>query len=135
MAYGSVKVDQIVTSTKTVAVDNLLDGATGSITSAMIAEGAIVNADINTNAAIAHDKLASIPAGYVLVGDANSTPTAVALSGAVSLSATGHTSIASGVIVDAAISASAAIAYSKLDLAGSIVSTDFAAGALDAGTY
>lgn len=58
MAYGNVKVDSITTSTKTVTVDDLLDGAAGSITSAMIADGAIVNGDINASAAIAYSKLA-----------------------------------------------------------------------------
>ena len=37
MAYGSVKVDQIITSTKTVTVDNVLDGSSGSVTSTMLA--------------------------------------------------------------------------------------------------
>jgi len=60
MPYGSVKVDSIVTSTKTVTVDNLLDNSAGSITSTMIADGTIVNADINASAAIADTKLATI---------------------------------------------------------------------------
>jgi hypothetical protein len=57
MPYGSVKVDSIVTSTKTVTVDNLLDNSAGSITSTMIADGTIVNADVNASAAIAYSKL------------------------------------------------------------------------------
>jgi hypothetical protein len=60
MPYGSVKVDSIVTSTKTVTVDNLLNNSAGSITSTMIADGTIVNADINASAAIADTKLATI---------------------------------------------------------------------------
>jgi hypothetical protein len=73
MPYGSVKVDSIVTSTKTVTVDNLLDNSAGSITSTMIADGTIVNADINASAAIADTKLSTIStAGKV----ANSATTA-----------------------------------------------------------
>lgn len=64
------------------------------VTSANIADGAIVNADINAAAAIAYSKLAL-----------------------------------AGSIVNADVAAGAAIAYSKLNLAGSIVAADFAAAA------
>jgi hypothetical protein len=114
MTYGSVKVDAIVTSTKTVTVDNLLDGATGSITSSMIADGTIVNADIASNAAIAYSKLATLTAGNILVGNASNVATSTAVSGDVTINSSGVTAIASGVIVNADINASAAIADSKL---------------------
>jgi hypothetical protein len=84
------------------------------VTSAMIKDGAIVNADINASAAIAHTKLANITAGSVLLGNASNVPTATALSGDVTVSDAGVTAIGSGVIVDADINASAAIALSKL---------------------
>lgn len=114
MAYGSVKVDQIITSSRTIAVDNLLDGATGSITSSMIADGAIVNADINTSAAIAHSKLATLTAGNLLIGNASNVPTSTAVTGDITISSSGVTAISSGVIVDADINANAAIADTKL---------------------
>lgn len=58
MAYGSVKVDSIVTSTKTVTVDNVVTTAdSGTVTSSMIADGTIVNADINASAAISGSKI------------------------------------------------------------------------------
>ena len=86
----------------------------GAVTSAKIADDTIVNADINSAAAIAHSKLASITAGSVLLGDASNVPTATALSGDVTVDSSGVTAIGSGVVVDADISASAAIAGTKI---------------------
>jgi hypothetical protein len=84
------------------------------VTSAMIKDGAIVNADINASAAIAYTKLANITAGSVLLGNASNVPTATALSGDVTVSDAGVTAIGSGVIVDADIDASAAISGTKV---------------------
>lgn len=105
----------------TVASANIVDGtiatadlADGSVTSAKIADGTIVNADINASAAITHTKLANITAGSVLMGNASNAPTATALSGDVTVDSSGVTAIGSGVIVNADINASAAIALSKL---------------------
>jgi hypothetical protein len=89
-------------------------GDTGTVTSAMIADGTIVNGDINASAAIAHTKLANITAGSVLMGDASNIPTATALSGDVTVSSSGVTAIGSGVIVNADVNASAAIAGTKI---------------------
>jgi hypothetical protein len=83
-------------------------GDTGSVTSAMILDGAIVNGDINASAAIAHSKLAAITAGFVLLGSATNVPTATVLSGDVTVNSSGVTSIGAGVIVNADISAAAA---------------------------
>jgi sporulation protein YlmC with PRC-barrel domain len=79
-----------------------------------IGSGVIVNADVSASAAIAHSKLASITAGQVLLGNASNVATATALSGDVTISSSGVTAIGTGVIVDADINASAAIALSKL---------------------
>jgi hypothetical protein len=84
------------------------------VTSAMIKDGTIINADINASAAIAHTKLANITAGSVLLGNASNVPTATALSGDVTVSDAGVTAIGSGVIVNADIDASAAIAGTKI---------------------
>lgn len=89
-------------------------GDTGTVTSAMIANGTIVDADINASAAIAHSKLANITAGQVLLGNASNVPTATALSGDVTVNSSGVTAISSGVIVNADVSASAAIAGTKI---------------------
>ena len=86
----------------------------GVVTSAKIADDTIVNADINSAAAIAHTKLANITAGSVLMGNASNVPTATALSGDVTIDSSGVTAISSGVIVNADINASAAIAGTKI---------------------
>jgi hypothetical protein len=101
----------------------------GVITSAMIADGAIVNADINASAAIDYSKLASLTSGNILVGNASNVATSVAVTGDVTITNAGVTAIGSGVIVNADVNASAAIAYSKLSLAGSIVNADISSAA------
>lgn len=88
--------------------------STSTVTSASITNGAILNADINASAAIALSKLAAITAGYIVVGSAATVPTAVAVSGDITLSDAGVVAIATGVIVNADVNASAAIALSKL---------------------
>jgi hypothetical protein len=99
-----------------------------------IASGVIVNADVSSTAAIAHSKLADITAASVLMGNASNVPTATAITGDISLSNAGVTAIGSGVIVNADVNASAAIAYSKLSLGTSIVNADVAAAAAIART-
>ena len=86
----------------------------------------LVNADIASDAAIAHSKLAEITAGSVLLGDASNVPTATALSGDVIVNSSGVTAISAGAIVDADVSASAEIAVSKLanGTANQILTTD-----------
>lgn len=86
----------------------------------------IENADIKAGAAIAHSKLANLPAGELLVGSSGNVPTARTITGDVEFSDTGVASIATGVIVDNDINASAAIAYSKLNLTGAVVNADLA---------
>jgi hypothetical protein len=89
----------------------------------------IVNADISASAAIDFSKLATLSSGNLLVGSAGNVATSVAVTGDVTISNAGVTAIASGVIVNADINASAAIAYSKLNLATSIVNADISASA------
>ena len=87
----------------------------GTVTSAMIADGAIVNADVNASAAIAHSKLANATAGQVLLGTTTTgVVTATTISGDITIDGAGTTAIGSGVIVNADVNASAAIAHSKL---------------------
>ena len=89
-------------------------GDTGSITSTMIFDGTIVNADINNSAAIDLSKLATgaLPSG-ITVNSAN---------------------IVDATIVNTDISNSAGIVYSKLALSSGIVNTDISASAAIAGT-
>jgi hypothetical protein len=88
--------------------------ADGAVTSAKILDGTIVNVDINASAAIALTKLATGTIGTVVLHNASGVPTATALSGDVTVNSSGVTAIASGVIVDADVNASAAIADTKL---------------------
>jgi len=85
-----------------------------TVTSGMIADGAIVDADINANAAITLSKLATSTAGNIIVYNSSGVPTSVAETGDVTISDSGVTSIASGVIVNADVSANAAIDLTKL---------------------
>lgn len=80
----------------------------------VVAPDSIVNADINTAAAIEFSKLEALPSAEIIVGSAANVPTAVAMTGDVTISNAGVTAIASGVIVNTDINASAAIAFSKL---------------------
>ena len=87
----------------------------GAITSAKILDGTIMNVDINASAAIALSKLANATAGQVLLGTTTTgVVTATTVSGDVTITGAGVTAIGSGVIVDADVNASAAIALSKL---------------------
>jgi hypothetical protein len=84
--------------------------ATGTV----VLSGSIVNADINASAAIAFSKLASLSSANILVGNGSNVATSVAVTGDVTISNAGVTSIATGAIVNADVSASAAIAGSKI---------------------
>lgn len=66
----------------------------GTVTSAMIADGAIVNADVNASAAIALSKLASGTSGQVVVANASGVPTYTTISGDITISNTGVATIA-----------------------------------------
>ena len=72
--------------------------ADSNVTSAKIADGAIVNADLNASAAIAHSKLAAVPDGQVIVGNGSTVPTAVAISGDVTLANDGAVTIANNAV-------------------------------------
>jgi len=95
----------------------ITSGDTGTVTSTMIADGTIVNDDINASANIAFSKLASLTSGHILIGSASNVTTAVAITGDISISNAGVTSISAGAIVDADINASAAITATKIQAA------------------
>ena len=127
-----------------------------SVVSADIKDGTIVNADISPSAAIAYgklnltgsitngdlagsialSKLATTTAGNIIVSNASNVPTYVTMSGDATIDNTGvltisngavtSAKIADGAIVDADVSPSAAIAYGKLNLTGSITNGDLA---------
>lgn len=113
IANGDISATAAIDKTK-ISGTAITAGDTGTVTSTMIADGTIVNGDINASAGIALSKLATSTAGNIIVYNASGVPTSVAETGDVTISDTGVTAIASGVIVDADINASAAISLSKL---------------------
>lgn len=86
----------------------------GVVGTANIQDGAVTNAKIDAAAAIDFSKLAALPSGNVIIGSAATVPTSRAISGDISLSNTGVSAIVAGVIVNADLSATAAVAFSKL---------------------
>lgn len=68
---------------------------TGTVTSAMILDGTIENADVNALAAIAHNKLANASVGQVLLGTTTTgVITATAISGDITIDGAGTATIA-----------------------------------------
>lgn len=139
MAYGSVKVDQIVTSTKTVTVDNVLDGAASSVTNAMLA-GSIAPSKIVGTAVTRADTATvtnSMLAGSIADSKLSTISTAGKVSGSAITSGTigGSTAIStSGAIATTgalAVGQSSAAANTELDLAGTYAQTVVAVGALN----
>ena len=121
---GTLDVTSAATFDSTVAITGVLTqggnnvvtvGDTGTVTSTMLLNGTIVDADVNASAAIAYSKLASLSSGNIVIGSSVGVATSTAVTGDVTISDTGVTSIGSGVIVNADINASAAIADTKLD--------------------
>ncbi len=103
------------------ATGNYITALTGNVTasgpgsvSATIAAGAITNSMVNASAAIDFSKLATLTSGNILLGSAGNVATSTAVTGDVTITNGGVTAIASGVIVNGDINASAAIDYSKL---------------------
>jgi len=106
------------TSDKTITLPNvtgtvITSGDTNTVTSTMV-DASLVNANLASGAAIAFSKLAALTSAQILVGNGSNVPTAVAVTGDISINNAGLTSIAAGVIVDADISGSAAITGSKI---------------------
>jgi hypothetical protein len=104
-------------------------GDTGTVTSAMIANAAILDADINASANIALSKIATGTAGNILVYNGSGVLTSVTESGDITIDSSGVTSITANSIVNADINTAAAIVYSKLSLANTIVNADISTAA------
>jgi hypothetical protein len=88
--------------------------ADGAVTAAKIGDLEITNTDVSASAAIAFSKLAALPSAELLIGSAGNVATAVAVTGDIAITNGGVTSITAGAIVNADVSGSAAIDYSKL---------------------
>ena len=80
----------------------------------MIADGTIVNADVNASAGIALSKLASGASGQLIIHSSSGVPTATTVSGDVTIDDSGNVQIAADKIVDADINTSAAINKTKI---------------------
>ena len=107
------------TSDKTLLLPNengtlISTGGTGTVTGTMIANDTIQNVDIKSDAAIAYSKLQALPDAQILIGSSGTVATPRAVTGDISIDNAGLTAIAAGVIVNADISNSAAIAASKI---------------------
>jgi len=111
--------------------------ASAAIDASKLADGSVSNAEfqfINSVTSNVQDQLdaklgTSLSDGNILVGNASNVATSVNPSGDIDISNAGVFSINSGVIVNADVNASAAIAYSKLNLSASIVNADVNASA------
>ena len=76
--------------------------------------GSVTNTSVAADAAIAFSKLEPLTNGNIIVGNSSDVPTSVAVTGDVTISNTGVTSIATGSIINDDINSSAGIAHSKL---------------------
>jgi len=117
--YSGTVTTTTLTANRTYTLPNVTgtlvtSGDTGTITSAMIADGTIANIDINASAAIEFSKLASLTSANILVGSSGNVATSVAVTGDITIGNTGVTAITAGVIVDGDINASAGIVDTKL---------------------
>ena len=106
------------TSDKTITLPNvtgtvITTGDTDTVTKDMV-DGSLINTNIAANAAIAFTKLAALTSAQILVGNGSNEATSVAVTGDISINNAGLTAIATGVIVNADISGSAAITGSKV---------------------
>ena len=97
-------------------------GDTGTVTSAMVADGTIVNVNINASASIADTKLATISTAGKVLGSAITSGT---ISGSTSISTSGTISTTGAV----ALGQLSATANTKLDLAGTYAQTIVAVSA------
>ena len=104
-------------------------GDTGTVTSTMILDATILDADINASANIALSKIATGTAGNILVYNGSGVLASVTESGDITIDSSGVTSITANSIVNADINSAAAIVYSKLSLANTIVNADISTAA------
>jgi len=91
----------------------ITSGDTNTVTSTMV-DGSLVNTNLAANASIAFSKLAALTSAQIIVGNGSNVPTAVAVTGDIGIDNAGLTSITAGAIVNADVSATAAIDGSKI---------------------
>ena len=137
IAYSKLNLATSIVNADISASAGIVDTKLATIsTASKVSNSATTATDANTASAIvARDASGNFTAGMItanvtgaLTGNADTVTTNADLTGDVT-SVGNATSIASGVIVNADVNASAAISYSKLDLATSIVNADVSASA------
>jgi hypothetical protein len=89
-------------------------GDANTVTSTMILNGTILDADINASANIALSKIATSTAGNILVYNGSGVLTSVTESGDITIDSSGVTSITANSIVNADINSAAAIGLDKI---------------------
>ena len=120
LAYSGVTGDIAIASGGTASISagvivNTDVNASAAIAYSKLAlSSGIINTDISASAAIAYSKLATLTAGNIILGNASNVATSTAVTGDVTISNAGVTAIASGVIVNADVNDSAAIAGTKI---------------------
>jgi len=87
MAYGSVKVDTIITSTQSITVDNIPSGAAGSVTNTQLA-GSITDTKLNTISTAGKVSGGAVTSGTIAGSTAISTSGQISTSGKMSVGAT-----------------------------------------------
>lgn len=95
LAVQTVEIDDLAVTTGKIADDAVTGDkiADSSVTSAHIVNGTIVNEDVSASAAIALSKLASGTSAQVIIANSSGVPTYTTLSGDVTVSNTGVTTI------------------------------------------
>lgn len=118
LASGKV----FIGNTSGVGAEQTLSGDASIGTTGIVAIGSevIVNADINTSAAIAASKLA-LASGKFLIGNTSGVAAEQSITGDIGFSTTGGATLALAIIVNEDINTAAAIALSKLAIASGSV--------------
>ena len=96
MAFGSLKVDTLITSTQSLTVDNIPTGANGSVTNAQLA-GSITDSKLNTITTAGKVSGAAITSGTITGSTALSTSGNLATTGSL---AVGLSSVSTNVDLD-----------------------------------
>lgn len=118
--YIGIKAPTTITANITLTLPGT-DGSSGQVLStngsgvlSWASLSGFTNSQIAADAAIDYSKLAPLTSGNILVGNGSNVATSVAVTGDVTISNTGVTAISAGAIVNADVSASAGIQFSKL---------------------
>ena len=116
----------------TVAAGGALTIANDAVGADQLDSNAVVNDSVASNAAIAFSKLAALTSGRILVGNSSNVATGVAMSGDVTISNTGATTIGEGTVDNAMLAGS--IEDSKLNQIATANKVSLAALDIDGAT-